>query len=491
MSLKRNFIYNSILTISGYLFPLLTYPYVTRVLGVENIGICNFVDSIINYFILFSMMGIGAVGMREISQCRDDRRKMSKSFTSLLALNLITTLMAIIVLVIAIYAVPALYPYKELLGIGVCKLFFNFFLIEWFYAGVEDFAYITKRSIFVRSIYVVLVFLLIKRPEDYQLYYFLTVGTYFFNGFINVFYCRRYIDITLRDINIRPYVNTFLTIGLYMLITNVYTSLNVTWLGFEAGAVEVGYYTTATKLYTIIMAMFTALTNVVYPRVTYLYSKGKTEEFWNKVNAVVGIILGISVPLVCLLIVYGPSMVHVLTGDGYEGAYLPFRIIAPLILIVGYEQVLVIQILMAMKHDKEITLNAICGAVITIVLSIPVVSHMGAIGTALVWGVTELAIVFLSLRVIYRVTTYRFPTRLFLKNILFCIPLFAILYIIHAALGMQHDNVWKEMLLLLVIGAITAIYTIFVQIRCLKNEMFSQMVERIYSMLKIKKDTLR
>ena len=186
MSLKQNFIYNSILTISGYLFPLLTYPYVSRVLGVSNIGICNFVDSIVNYFILFSMMGIGAVGMREISQHRDDIGEMSRHFTGLFLLNLISTFIAILALLISMYTIEALFLYRDLLYIGVCKLFFNIFLIEWFYAGVEDFKYITNRSIFVRTIYVILIFLFIKNASDYKLYYFLTVSTYIINGAINI-----------------------------------------------------------------------------------------------------------------------------------------------------------------------------------------------------------------------------------------------------------------------------------------------------------------
>ena len=125
MSIKKNFLYNSILTLSGYFFPLLTYPYVSRVLGVSNIGICNFIDSIVNYFMLFSMMGIATVGMREIALHRDNRQEMSRHFSGLIVLNLTSTILAIIVLIGSMYLVPALFPYRRLLFIGVCKLFFN------------------------------------------------------------------------------------------------------------------------------------------------------------------------------------------------------------------------------------------------------------------------------------------------------------------------------------------------------------------------------
>ena len=119
---KRNFVYNSILTLSNYIFPLIVYPYVSRVLGVSNIGICNFVDSTVHWFMLFSMMGISILGNREMAAAGDDRQRRSKAFSSLLTLNLITTLLAAAALVGAIYTVPKLFVYRKMLWIGVLKL---------------------------------------------------------------------------------------------------------------------------------------------------------------------------------------------------------------------------------------------------------------------------------------------------------------------------------------------------------------------------------
>ena len=137
MSLKQNFIYSSILTVSTYLFPLLVYPYVSRILGVSNIGIVNFIDNLINYFVLISMMGITTVGVREIAAARSDKEKLSRTFMSLFALTAITTLIAIAALWIAMYVVPTLFPFRDMLYIGVAKLLFNLFLLEWFFMGME------------------------------------------------------------------------------------------------------------------------------------------------------------------------------------------------------------------------------------------------------------------------------------------------------------------------------------------------------------------
>ena len=141
MSLKNNFIYSSILTVSKYLFPLIVYPYISRTLGLSNIGIVNFIDNIINYFVFVSMMGISTVGVREIAARKNNQDQLSKTFVSLLTLTAITTLIAIIALWVSMYTVPKLIPYQNLLYIGLVKLLFNFFLIEWFFTGMEEFKY--------------------------------------------------------------------------------------------------------------------------------------------------------------------------------------------------------------------------------------------------------------------------------------------------------------------------------------------------------------
>lgn len=122
-SLKKNFIYNAILTMSGYIFPLMVYPYVSRVLGVANIGACNFVDSIVEYFTILSMMGMNTIGIREIAKCKNDQQKLDNVFSQLFSLNTLTTITAIIILIIATNIVPKFAPYKDLLYIGVGKFF--------------------------------------------------------------------------------------------------------------------------------------------------------------------------------------------------------------------------------------------------------------------------------------------------------------------------------------------------------------------------------
>ena len=185
-SLKKNVLYSSILTAANYIFPLITYPYVSRVLGVDNIGLCNFVDGIINYFLLFATMGIGIIGIREISSSKNDHSKLNKTFSSLFLLNTISTSIVLAFLIASIFVVPQLNEHKDLMFIGVLKLVFNYLLIEWFYKGLEDFKYITNRTIVVKCMYVVAVFLFVRNKDDYAVYYFIMTMMIVVNAVINI-----------------------------------------------------------------------------------------------------------------------------------------------------------------------------------------------------------------------------------------------------------------------------------------------------------------
>lgn len=473
MSIKRNFIFNSLLTVSGYVFTLLTYPYISRVLGLSNVGIVNFVDGLINYFILFAMMGVGTVGIREVAINKNDRNELSKTFSGVITLNTISTLIAIVVLLTAMYTVPTLYPYRDLLYIGVCKLLFNILLVEWFFTGLEDFAYITKRTIAIKFLYVAAVFLLVREASDYKIYYLLCVLTIIVNGLVNIVYCRKFISFTLRGLTIRPYLNTFFSIGFYVIIGSMYTSFNVAWLGFVSGTDEVGYYTTATKLHTVILALLTAFQNVMFPRVTSLLAEGKRDEYHEKLHVAVDSLLAFSFPIVITAIIFGPQILHLLVGDGYEGAYLPFRIIMPLIFVIGYEQIVCIQILMAMKQDKKLLINSCIGAASGLILNILFVSRLGAVGSSLVWLISEIIIMLGAQYWVSKTTEFRFPWSQIMKYTLVYSPVAIIL------VSISHYCVYSDTVMIGIAFIVITIYSAVTQAIILKNPIFVQYLNKI------------
>ena len=475
MSIKRNFIYNSVLTVSGYVFTLLTYPYVSRVLGLSNIGIVNFVDGLINYFILFAMMGTTTLGIREIAINKSNKDKLSKAFSGILLLNGITTLLAAIVLLISMHTVPQLIPHKNILYIGVCKLIFNLFLTEWLFTGMENFAYITKRSIAIKLFYMVSVFLFIQKPSDYQLYYLLCVLTVMINGIVNIIYSHKYVMFTLKGIHIKPYLNTFFSVGLYIIISSMYTSFNVAWLGMTVGTDEVGYYTTATKFHAIILALLSAFQNVMFPRVTSLLSEGKMTEYREKLKISVDSLLAFCIPTIIISIIFGPDILHFLVGDGFEGSYLPFRIIMPLILIIGYEQIICIQVLLAMKQERKLLYNSCLGAFVGLLLNFIIVKHLGAVGSSLVWLSSEFAVMVGAQYLVFKTAHFSFPWKMFFKYGLAYLPAVIVL------LGIYQYCNYSDIIMIIIAMMFTAAYTIVVQTKILKNSICLQLFQRVFS----------
>ena len=218
-SLKINVIYSSILTTANYIFPLLTYPYVSRVLGVTNIGTVNFIDGIIRYFLLFAMMGINIVGIREIAVCRNNPEKLRTTFNSLFVLNGIFTLLSLSVLIICWFALPQLKAQPELMTYGAIWLSLSFLTIEWFYKGMEDFRYVTTRTVTVKTLYVIAVFIFVRHACQYATYFLLGVLMIVVNAVINLIHVRKYTYISFRNLEIKQYLKPVLRMGVYMLIT--------------------------------------------------------------------------------------------------------------------------------------------------------------------------------------------------------------------------------------------------------------------------------
>ena len=472
MSLQKNFIYSSILTVSKYLFPLIVYPYVSRTLGLSNIGIVNFVDNLVNYFVFISMMGITTVGVREIAAVRSNQQELSKTFVSLLSLTAITTLIAIAALWIAMYTVPALMPYQDLLYVGLIKLVFNLFLMEWFFMGVEDFRYITNRSILVKCLYVLCVFMFVKDASDYKVYYGISVAMVTVNALINLIYIRKFVHYSFHAIDMRPLYRAFLIMGVYVLLTNVYTSLNPVWLGFVTDTDDVGYFTTATKLHNIIMAFLLSFTNILFPRVSNLLAEGKNEEFWQKINTAFDAIFLFAFPTICFMLVAGPDLLHFVVGDGFEGSYLPFRIITPLVLVIGIEQILVIQILMATHCDNVVLRNSFIGAVVALVFNMLLTSYLGANGSAVVWVIAECTIMALSSWAIYRKFKYVPPYKRFFAYLLSYIPLLLLSLLVYWYL----DNTYA---IVLSLGILTVLYAAVNELFILKNKVAHQLLQSI------------
>ena len=466
-SIKKNFVYSTILTTANYIFPLITFPYLTRILGADLIGLCGFVDSIISYFVLFSMMGMNILGIREIARAKNDTSRLSSVFSSLFTLNFITTAIMMIVLVVVTMVVPKLHDNYDLMIIGGVKLMFNFLLIEWLYKGIEDFKYITVRSIIVKLFYVIAIVCLVKKKEDYDIYFLLTSLMIVVNAIINLNYSRRIVKFSLKNLEIGPYIKPFFLLGIYSLLTSMYTTFNVSYLGFVTTDYEVGYYTTASRLYAMAFSIYTAFSGVMIPRMSSMLSDGDMDQFKAMAEKSYSFLLFIAVPLVILTVFNAPGIVLLIAGKGFEGAVLPMRILMFSMIIVGFELVLIEQILMPLKRDKAVLFNSIMGAVVGISLNLLLVPLMGSVGSAVVKFSCELAVFIMAQYEVRKYISFGLPWKKCWQYFYAYFPLMIIEYFITK---LPYDAI----IILLLSSLVCAIYFISVTKFIIKDfDMFS------------------
>ena len=273
LSLKKNAFLNTIKTLMSLVFPLITFPYASRILLPEGLGKVNFALSIISYFAIISSLGIENYGIREASKLRDDKIKFSQFCKEIFLINMISTVVAYILLFVAIAFVAKFQKYKILLYVTSATILFTTLGMNWLYSAMEDYLYITIRSIVFQILCLVLLFLLVKTKDDYVKYATISVISNVGSNILNFIHSRKYITIkTGLAFQIKKHIKPIFVLFAMAIAVKVYTVLDSTMLGFMKGDFEVGIYTAATKINKIVLSLVIAVTTVMLPRLSY-YAK--------------------------------------------------------------------------------------------------------------------------------------------------------------------------------------------------------------------------
>lgn len=422
MGLKKNILYSGFLTTSLYIFQFITYPYVARVLGVTNIGICNFVQSIVQYFILFSMFGVMSLGVREIAACKDDIEQRNIVFSKIFQLTCLITIFVTFIYILCIEFIPKLSIYRNLLYIGAAQIVFNTLTIEWFFRGIENFKYITIRTLLIRIIYVLSVFLLVREPEDYTIYFGIISSTYILNGVTNLIYSKKYVHFTCQHIkSLFIYLKPMLFLGVQAILAAMYTSFNIIYLGFIVNEIEVGLYTTATKIQGIILGLYTAFTLAMIPWM----SKNITNKVEEKrlLDNSLNVLLIFSIPIIILTESFAIDIISIISGPEYYKATPMLMITIPIIFVTGIRQVLVAQILIPHKKDTAVFVNSLIGGCCGLILNIFTVKYLAGIGSSIVFLLSEISVLLSAYYFVCKFNFYRIKVKKILFNLTLWIPL--------------------------------------------------------------------
>lgn len=397
-SIKFNFIMNFILTVSNFLFPLITFPYVSRVLLPEGTGKVAFALSIVSYFTLFASFGVATYGIRAIAQVRDDKERLSKTMHELLFINIISMIIVYIALAIAILVVPKFAIEKELFWVTSLFILFTIIGIEWLYKGLEKYQYITIRTIVFKIASLFLVFLFVKEKSDYILFAFISIFAIVGSGVLNLINSRKLINYTLySEYEFKKHLKPMFVLFLTSMAIAIYTSLDEGLLGLLSSPEQVGYYNAAVRVKGILFTLITSLGVVLLPRLSYYVENHMETEFHEALAKSTNFIIVIAASVVIFFTLFAKETILILAGENYVASIIPLQIVVWALILSAITNILGIQILLPLKKDKQLLFSVLCAATVDVIANFLLVPKLAAVGTALSVIAAELSVLIVQI----------------------------------------------------------------------------------------------
>lgn len=393
-SVKYNFIMNAILTVSSILFPLITFPYISRVLLVEGSGKVAFATSAVTYFTMFATLGLPTYGIRACAVVRDDKEKLSQTVQELLIISAITTAVTYIVFFVSLFLVPEFAAKKELMMVMGLSIGLTTIGVQWFYNALEQYSYITMCAIVFKLIGLVLMFLFVRDPSDYVVYGFVYVIGSFGSYVLNFIRLRKFISFKKRArYDLRRHMRATIMFFLLAAASSVYLNLDVVMLGFLKGDLEVGYYNAGIKVKTVLTTCVTSLGTVLLPRLSYYVEKKEKEAFYRMVRKAFQFVFLAATPLMIYFMLYAKESILFLAGESFLPAVLPMNILMPTVLFIGISNITGIQVLTPLGEERKVVISVLAGAILDFVLNLVLIPKMGSTGAAISTLMAEVLVV--------------------------------------------------------------------------------------------------
>lgn len=362
---------NIIQSVFAVVIPMFTFPYVSRVLGVYNIGKINYTNSIMSYFLLIANLGVAAYASREVALVRNDKKKASQVASEIFSLNIIATLVAYVLLAVTIIGVDKFESYRLLLIITSLNIITNVASTGWVFGVYEEYSYVAIKSIASQLVTVCGLFLLIQEKEDYLLYVLLLQVISAATCVCDFFYRKKLIR--LRPIFKKETFSHFKPIMLMFGINiagSIYVNSDATLLGYMCGDYEGGLYSAAVKIYNMAKTFLSAMITVITPRLTVYFGQKKEKEFKDLLGKSLHLIIVLVIPMLVGLELLAADVIGVFCGQEYEGAILTLRVLCPSLVFSIIAYLLMSGVMLPDRRDKEIMKISITSAVINVIANI-------------------------------------------------------------------------------------------------------------------------
>lgn len=327
-SIAKNTFYSIVKSCTQVLYPLITFPYISRVLLTENVGKINFGNSIVSYFSLIASLGVSSYAVRECSRVRDSRELLEKTASQILSINLITTFFSYILLTVTLLFAKPLVNYRILIVMQSFVIICTTLGADWLNTAMEDFEYITIRTVLFQFLSLIAMFIFVRNSGDYLNYVMISVLASSGANISNIFYRRKYCKMSFTiQMNVMKHMPHILLLFAMVLFQVIYCNSDITILGLLCGDYEVGLYSTSVKIYNIVKSLITSITLVVIPKLSYYFSANNYMEVNKLLNYAFSCMVTLGVPCIIGVNLIAPEIIEIMAGPEYLGAVSSLRIL--------------------------------------------------------------------------------------------------------------------------------------------------------------------
>lgn len=466
----KNTVYNMIKTIFGIIFPLITFPYISRVLGVENVGKVNYGSSIVSYFSLIASLGISTYAIRECAKNRNDRSKLSDTASQIFSINIFSTLIAYAALFITLLAARKLDPYRGLIMIQSATIIFTTLGADWLNSAMEDFRYITIRTVSMQLISLVLMFVFIRKPEDYIKYAIISVAAQSGANVLNMFYRRRYCRTRFTfHTDWKKHIVPIMLLFSMILSQTIYTSSDTTMLGLMRGDKEVGLYSTSVKIYNMVNTVIASIANVVMPELSAYYSKKDYININRVLRYALSFIITLGIPCLVGLNVITVPLIYTVAGKNYVEASTSMHILTIALacsFIGGFFSNI---IMLPSAREKYCLQSSIISAIVNFILNLILIPRWGLNAAATTTALAEFVGIFIITRHVEKEVQIERKWDIIKAPLVGGIGIAAVAYIVRRSTS----NNYLITLVTIVLGA--GVYALVLYL--MKNELFMSFVK--------------
>lgn len=373
------------------ILPIVTTPYISRVLGAEKVGIYSFTISIVTYFSLFGTLGVSLYGQREIAYARENKSKRKKTFFEIIFFRFITMSLSIAVY---FFVFARNNEYQEYYQILLLYLLAAAFDISWFFQGMEEFKKTVTRNVIVRIISVCCIFLFVKTQEDLSKYLLIYSLADFLGNLSLWLYLPKYFKgVEIKHLNIRRHMIPIVLLFIPQIAIKLYNIVDRTMIGYMiAEKSELGNYEEAYKLINVLFTVVSSLSIVMVPRIASVFASGDKKKLNDYIIKSFRFTFFLAFPMMMGIITISKEFVPIFLGEGYDKVAIIINILAPMLVLCGITNVIGTQYLLPTKRQKEYTLSILGGLIVNIVLNLVAISFYGAIGAAVATTISQLVV---------------------------------------------------------------------------------------------------